>query len=81
MSKIDTERTKLATCPYCGHQERDSWEIGTGGEEDTETWCGSCGLLYAVSRHVSISYSTRPVVQDEMPSESRAAVEQGEAQE
>ena len=47
-------------CPYCGHKERDAWEInfGAGMEGETEITCGKCDEEYLVSRHVSVSYST-----------------------
>lgn len=59
MSSIDC--TAEPICPYCGHRERDAWEINFGLdlEGETEHTCGSCGEDYKVSRHVDINYSTQ----------------------
>jgi hypothetical protein len=46
-------------CPWCGHVDRDSSEWGNGGEGDGESECGECQRLFEVSRHISVSYSTR----------------------
>ena len=58
---FDTEYTNFAVCPYYGHEENDSWEIDTGPgyEGDAETMCKSCGEDYFVSRHCTITYTTR----------------------
>jgi len=54
---IDTQYTKNATCPYCGHEDKDSWEIEFDGMEgDTTNICGKCEKEYTVSRHVEITY-------------------------
>ena len=53
--EFDTDYTDLITCPYCGHVDRDSWEIGEEGEWD----CGSCGETMFVSIYETVSYSTR----------------------
>jgi len=48
-------------CPYCGYVETDAWDIdlGPGTEGDGETDCNSCGETMLISRHCSITYSTR----------------------
>jgi len=49
-------------CPYCGHIERDDWEIDFGGiEGDAELTCGKCERDYLCSRSVNVSYSTHPL--------------------
>ena len=54
-----TALADLPTCPYCGHKERDAWEIDFDGiDGDTEVTCSSCGKDYHCSRHVSMSYSS-----------------------
>lgn len=57
----ETEHTDYAVCPYCGYEERDSWEInlGPGIEGDGDASCASCGKDFRVWRHCSVSYSTR----------------------
>ncbi len=55
----DTERTHNATCPYCGHTNWDSGEIGGGGPGDFDSKCDECGKTFRVTRHTRITYSTR----------------------
>ncbi len=45
-------------CPHCGYEEQDSWEFG----EDSGTWnCESCGEEFLVERHISVTYSSKPI--------------------
>lgn len=55
----ETKYTDRPVCPYCGHVERDAWEIP---EHATEHDCASCGETMFIQRHVSVSYSTGPKV-------------------
>ena len=55
MSEFDTEYTDNVICPYCGYEDRDSWEYG---QDDFETKCSSCGKEMSVTRNISISYSS-----------------------
>lgn len=57
---INTNSTEKPTCPHCGHQERDAWEIdfGPGIEGDTEHTCHSCGEEYHLERWATIYYSS-----------------------
>lgn len=61
MTDADTQYTANAVCPYCGHMNRDSWEIdlGPGIDGDGTTDCGECGREFFVQRHARITYSTR----------------------
>jgi len=62
-----TERTNAPSCPYCSHIETDAWEIDFGSavlDGDTCHTCNSCGREYNLSRHVSVSYSARPIIDD-----------------
>jgi hypothetical protein len=64
MSKLDDHEYRYQNkpvCPYCGHVEHDDMEItlGPGLEGDGETTCNSCGEEYRISRHISISYTTK----------------------
>jgi hypothetical protein len=47
-------------CPYCGHKEKDAWDIdfGDGTEEETTVSCSHCDEEFICSRSVSVSYST-----------------------
>ena len=68
MKEIHHEYTDETTCPYCGHEESDSWEIA-GDDDCGETECGSCDKKYLFSRSVSVSYSTTksPCLNGEAP--------------
>lgn len=57
---FDTAYQDAPVCPYCGHHQRDAWEInfGPGAEGETEIECGECGEAFAASRICTISYST-----------------------
>ena len=57
--EFDTAHTDRPVCPFCGRVEQCHDEIFEGWEEDGEHTCGSCGRDYAISRHISVSYSTR----------------------
>lgn len=45
-------------CPYCGHVERDAWEISFQTDDCITHACNSCGEDYTLTRHVSVSYSS-----------------------
>ena len=49
----DTEHTDEVTCPWCGYECSDSWEISDGTRE-----CGDCGREYDVERDMTVTYST-----------------------
>lgn len=53
------EYTDDPVCPWCDAEQGDAWEIGGGEEGECGTACDSCGKAMVVSRHVSVSYSTR----------------------
>ena len=56
--EIDHDNTNNLVCPYCGYEDRDSWEVYPG-EEDLEVCeCGSCGKEFRAWRNISITYST-----------------------
>ena len=56
--EIDTEYTDFITCPYCGYEDRDSWEVDLGNNECTEIECRNCGKEMRVTRNVSVSYTS-----------------------
>lgn len=60
---FDTRMTDSPICPYCGHRERDAWEInfGPGMDGDTIHTCGSCGEEYDCYREVIVTYTTRAI--------------------
>ena len=40
------------TCPYCGYEFSDSWELPDDGEDE----CPECGKKFYYNRNVSVSY-------------------------
>jgi hypothetical protein len=50
----DTDMTDEVTCPWCGHEEMDSWEFSDEGEKD----CGFCGNEYSFLREITVTYAT-----------------------
>jgi len=56
--EIDTSWTDLVTCPYCGYEDRDSWdhEFGDG---QLEIECEECQKKFTAVRYVVIYYSSR----------------------
>ncbi len=46
------------TCPYCGYEDNDSWELA---DDDGEHECGRCGAVMAYERIVTVEYCSSPV--------------------
>ena len=42
--KDDARNARLLTCPWCGYEDRDSWERG---DSDDRAECGRCTRLFA----------------------------------
>lgn len=57
MEEIHHEYTTEITCPWCGYEERDSWEANDSGQTD----CGKCDKPFTYERDVSVTYSTEKV--------------------
>ena len=57
--EIDHVHTDEIVCPYCGEEQGDSWEWGTGREEDSESECGYCDKTFRWSRNIEVTYTTR----------------------
>lgn len=49
----------FAKCPYCGREDRDSWELGDDGENE----CGSCEKTYHYEREMVAYFYTKGVTQ------------------
>ena len=47
-------------CPYCEYEDFDSWEADDSSDENK---CDGCGLSFSYTRHVEITYSSKPVKQ------------------
>ena len=55
--KGDTSYASEATCPWCGYEHGDSWELENGIYE-----CGDCGNSYEVTRNMEITFSTTKAI-------------------
>lgn len=71
---IDHECTPNAVCPYCGYEDKDSWELGNGTYNDGHVACGECGQTFLWYRDVEVSFSTDkcPCLNDEGPHKWRS---------
>jgi ribosomal protein S27AE len=54
----DESYTNNLTCPYCGFEDADSWELSDGEDEHE---CGRCGATMSFERIVSVEYSSSAV--------------------
>lgn len=52
--------TDEITCPYCGAEWSDSWEMSDSGEEI----CDECGNKFWYEREVSVSYTSHRISDD-----------------
>lgn len=55
--ELDTSYCEFATCPWCGYEEKDSFEL-----DDGEGECNSCGKPIEIYRNVDVHYSTHKVI-------------------
>lgn len=46
------------TCPYCGHENSNSWELS---DEEDEYECPNCGSTFSYQRNVTVEYCSQPV--------------------
>ena len=51
----DCMMTAEIVCPYCKHEECDSWEFR---EDEGEHECPECGKSFEWVRSIEVSYST-----------------------
>jgi hypothetical protein len=51
---IDASYTDQITCPYCGDERTDSWELGEEGEVE----CYECGKMFRFTSDVRITYTS-----------------------
>jgi hypothetical protein len=51
------------TCPHCGYEEMDAWDIDFGGdpEGDTIQTCGRCEEEYSLYRIIDVSYHSEKI--------------------
>lgn len=50
--------TNNIICPYCGYEDINSWEQGSGVENIGLTECKNCEKPFYATRHITIEYST-----------------------
>ncbi|SRR3972149_1020349 len=53
---MEHKHTNQIICPYCGHEDDESWNLEEEGE--TQKTCESCEKEFNVEKEVSITYST-----------------------
>jgi len=51
----DKDYTENLTCPYCGYEDRDSWELS---DDDDEHQCGRCCATISFQRQVTVEYNS-----------------------
>lgn len=44
------------TCPYCGYEDIDAFELSEDSGEDV---CGRCGAELEYERHIEVTYTTK----------------------
>ena len=54
----DKDYENNVICPYCGYEDRDSWELTDDNEEHN---CGRCGAVVSYERVVTVEYNSSPV--------------------
>lgn len=73
-----TADTGNPVCPWCGHEERDAWEIDFGTGENAEGIdCGSCGREFDIHRYTPPPKYTTSRPDDPDGSGSVASVKPG----
>jgi len=60
----ETYNSEGVECPFCGWVNRDSWELGDGGEGCGEIECGECEKTFVWERCVSVNYTGRKLKND-----------------
>lgn len=53
--KYDCMNTEEVICPYCGHENSESWEIS---ENDATTYCGNCDKVIGIEQEVVRTFSS-----------------------
>jgi transcription elongation factor Elf1 len=58
-AEIDCAFRDFAVCPWCDHEEHDSWEL-----DDGENCCNSCGQAFNLRIDTTITYTTQKIERD-----------------
>lgn len=53
--------TDEITCPWCGYEQMDSYEMS---DSDDECECGNCEKIFSYERHIEVTYSSSRVEED-----------------
>ncbi|HEY5630932.1 MAG TPA: hypothetical protein VIR31_02285 [Nitrososphaeraceae archaeon] len=61
VKQIKREYTDHITCPYCEHEDLDSWEHTA---EDGEIECGNCGKTFTYTTNTKVTYTTSKLQSD-----------------
>ena len=46
-------------CPYCGYEEKDSWELSGEDSVEETTDCSDCGQEFFYTRSIEVTYCSR----------------------
>ncbi|GGN64422.1 hypothetical protein [Oceanobacillus indicireducens] len=57
----EPEWTDEITCPWCGYELGDSWELA---DSDDECECNNCDKIFSYERHIEVTYSSSRVEED-----------------
>ena len=55
----ETYNSEGVECPFCGYIDKDSWELGDGGEGCGEIECPDCEKTFLWERTISVNYTGR----------------------
>lgn len=58
---LDLKYNQEAICPYCGHEQHDSWEFNLKDGDSDITTCANCDHDFKVIGNVEITYSTERI--------------------
>ena len=58
----EPSHTDEITCPWCGHEQSDSWEVSDSSDDEE---CGNCDKRYSYERHVEVTYCSSRVEESE----------------
>ena len=61
IDRYDYEYVNFITCPYCGHEDRDSWEEHMNDGDHIKTKCQSCWKEFRVRCYISVKYTSKPL--------------------
>ena len=62
MSEPEEYYGSESRCPYCGNEQKDTWELFLDGTADVvNRTCCECERDYEVERTVSVDYTSRPI--------------------